>query len=584
MFDFSQFDAYRRANTENRGDHEYCDVEHLLRFWRDAKSQILMPMFGDKLILERSFEYNRSTDELQRQMSDMVDEHREFIDKFTRTLHVQAGNPDLWDSFDEKGQVCRYLGSCFNRLIENVVSLPDVRRNDDWVYLKQYTLELANGNHVNIQNGQKITRMLGQLCKALGLADEWEKFRIAHSLVLNQKKIKGTLCLSIHPLDYATASDNENGWSSCMSWQEHGCYRMGTVEMMNSPVVICSYVKSDKAQMEIDGRPWNSKKWRAWVIVTKDAICTNRQYPYHSDEIATEVIEWVKELCGKTYGWQYDAQVHTDFYGYMEDVMGDGNHIEYQTNYMYNDMGDTDILGVLRADHKGLPGRIMFSGKAECMICGMEILPDTQGADVLECTECFSEYTCYHCGSELNEDEVYYDPDGNAMCYDCWCEHCSTCTDCDDTVWSDYAYHIQFPTYSKRARAWMKKHPDSNVTEYFDHRGWNRLEDAYGTDNTICDNCLRRRGWSDLVYSVDWEDDDKLTKERYGEYTVLDPTKVNKDEYLDWCGVPYFTKAKNQGTNRYNRMTAEDAKDWIDFWYDQYDAFVEDWIRMENAD
>ena len=75
-------------------------------------------------------------------------------------------------------------------------------------------------------------------------ADEWEEIRLAHSQIFNTNKMTGTLCLSIHPLDYATASDNDNGWSSCMSWRDDGCYRMGTVEMMNSPMVICAYFAS----------------------------------------------------------------------------------------------------------------------------------------------------------------------------------------------------------------------------------------------------------------------------------------------------------------------------------------------------
>ena len=37
-------------------------------------------------------------------------------------------------------------------------------------------------------------------------------------------------------------SDNNSGWESCMSWRNNGCYRRGTVEMMNSPYVIVAYL------------------------------------------------------------------------------------------------------------------------------------------------------------------------------------------------------------------------------------------------------------------------------------------------------------------------------------------------------
>lgn len=589
MFDFSQFDAYRRENTHMRGHREYCDVDTLLRFWRDAKSEYLMNLFGDQLILERSFEYNRNRDELDRAMSDMVRAHRDFLCQFENKFLTAAQVDDMYDD-DDKSRVARYICCFSNYLVNNEVCLPS--HYHSYEHIKSYTFEL-NGKKVTVQNGQKLTRAIGTICRALGMDEEWEKFRIAHSLVLNQKKIKGTLCLSIHPLDYATASDNDNGWSSCMSWREEGCYRMGTVEMMNSPMVICSYVKSDKAEMEIDGRPWNSKKWRAWVIVTKDAICTNRQYPYHSDEIAIEVIKWVKELCGQKFGWQYDEEVHTDFYGYMDEVMGDGNHIEYCTNYMYNDMGDTDILGVLRADHKHLPGHINFSGKAECMICGSEIGINDQEASCLECRDCYSEYCCSRCGAELDEDEVYYDPDGEALCYDCWQERCAECVECGETVWNDYATRISFPTFVERAEEWVKNHPEATeVKRFIEKRGtWfhREMQDQYGEEKVICDNCLYRNGWSDHVYEVDFEDDDKMKRVRYGEMRVLDPNKVDKDAYLEHVEVPYFSRAKRILDDSYpwrDSATREEkthAKMWIDFWYDQYEKFTEEFNAAEIA-
>ena len=75
-------------------------------------------------------------------------------------------------------------------------------------------------------------RVLSKIATAYNLPG-FEDFRIAQSLVTNQANLKGYITLSIHPLDYMTMSDNNCGWDSCMSWQEEGCYRQGTVEMMN---------------------------------------------------------------------------------------------------------------------------------------------------------------------------------------------------------------------------------------------------------------------------------------------------------------------------------------------------------------
>jgi hypothetical protein len=103
-----------------------------------------------------------------------------------------------------------------------------------------------DGSKVTITLGMKFMKALGKVVEAYNLDQEmFEEFRIAHSQILNDKKLSGRLCLSIHPLDYMTMSDNESDWGSCMSWREGGCYRRGTVEMMTSPVVVVAYLKSE---------------------------------------------------------------------------------------------------------------------------------------------------------------------------------------------------------------------------------------------------------------------------------------------------------------------------------------------------
>ena len=73
MSQFEMFDAYRRQHTYNENDRDYCDVDHLLRFWRENKGMYLSRLFGDKLILERPIEYTRDSEELSRDMAEMID-------------------------------------------------------------------------------------------------------------------------------------------------------------------------------------------------------------------------------------------------------------------------------------------------------------------------------------------------------------------------------------------------------------------------------------------------------------------------------------------------------------------------------
>jgi len=577
MKDFEMFDAYRREHTRNQNG-TYCSVDHLLRFWRENKGQYLTKLFGDKLIMERPIEYVRDETELRRDMSEMVDDYRDCIGALTDALSDQMGNPDIWASHrDPNMSAYRYLRNSLyncNPLIDNTVDMFSMWYDcEDSDSRRAYTIELKNGKKITMQNGMKLTRLWGQIAKALGKSDEWERFRIAHSQVLNQKKLKGTLCLSIHPLDYATASDNDNGWSSCMSWQEEGCYRMGTVEMMNSPMVICAYLRSDKQHMEIDGQEWNSKKWRAWIIVTKDVIICNRHYPYHQPMFAEEALNWVRELVGREYGWLYE-DVHHDFIQHMEDDLGDARAIEFRTNYMYNDIGGDDVIGMLSVDRKHLPGYINFSGPAECMICGDEIPCDTQGADALECMHCHAEYTCNSCGCVIDEGEAYTDPDGNYICECCYNDSCCQCSECDETIWNDDAINLVFPVYQKRARKFMETANDS-VRQYFTNwHGDLRFRAVEGEEVCLCPDCASRIEKATVSYD---EDEDKVEVDTYGEMDVIDPTKTDIDTAFNIIHPRGWEDAHNSWTRRHD---PEYCDSMIAFWKDQWDAFKAD---FENA-
>lgn len=517
---FKLFDAYRKQNTEPNHD-KYCDVDFLLRFWRENKGQYLRPLFGDSLILEKEVEYARGQEQLRDDMYQMIRKQYNFTQCFVTAMreHAVMEQDKMFHTVVDAIEGC--LRNSDN-MVNNNLYLGYTEYFTDtgrWDYkdIKSYTFVFDNGVKIQLQNGMKITRAMTQLCAQIGLSDEWEQVRIAHSQVLNQKKLKGTLCLSIHPLDYATASDNENGWSSCMSWREEGCYRMGTVEMMNSPMVICAYLKSEKAHMSIlDDSDWNSKKWRAWIIVTKDVIICNRHYPYHQEHFAIKAIEWVRELVGKAYGWEYD-DIHTDFVDYSHRIAE--IPVEFRTNYMYNDIGGDDVIGCFKvgATVRNMPGYINFSGPAECMVCGEEIPYETQEADTLMCSGCRTFATCYECGCELDEDQCWTGPDGHVYCEECYNEYFRECDECGCIEDRENISEITIPIYKEAFNKWMAENGfDEGDTPNRDHPAYNTwyhlrwsLDGTSGSNN-MCSSCAERHHVTEISH-------------RYGDICVPDP-------------------------------------------------------------
>ena len=276
-----------------------------------------------------------------------------------------------------------------------------------------------------IKKGMKWTRVLGKVATYFDIPD-YEEFRIALSMA-HQKiiaKKEDTLYLSIHPLDFMTMSDNDNNWESCMSWQKNGCYRAGTVAMMNSPCVLVAYLAS-AVPMRIGDNEWNNKKYRQLIIVDKKFLATVRPYPYESDTLDHEILSFIKEL----YQKNIDAQAT-----FSEDYSYDP-HFEYCPDdpacrkisfecgdVMYNDFCHSNHKISFREDVPFYEGNkyYEYNGPSECMWCG-RVEPSILSQEFLFCDDCYEiEYqeVCSQCGdssSNLVEiDGQYYCP----YCYE----------------------------------------------------------------------------------------------------------------------------------------------------------------------
>lgn len=100
---------------------------------------------------------------------------------------------------------------------------------------------------------------------------------------IQQVRLTGTLCLSIHPLDFLSSSCNASNWRSCHALD--GEYRAGNLSYMMDTDTIMAYIRSDK-EKTIPGFPfeWNDKKWRNLIYINQDntMIFAGRPYPLES--------------------------------------------------------------------------------------------------------------------------------------------------------------------------------------------------------------------------------------------------------------------------------------------------------------
>lgn len=409
-----------------------------LREWEKAKKD-LYKAFGNNFIISKRIKYTQSVDELWNQMSRSLDKVNEKTNirgsEFLRRLdlHVKRITDSMW------AEQCLYDLVNYETLIQNTYT------GHDFTIPAEH---LKSGKSLTIQKGCKVAKVLCKLGKELEIPDEIiEQFRLAHSLALNQKQVEGELCLSIHPFDYITMSDNKVGWGSCMSWTGEECggdYRIGTVEMMNSSNAIVAYIRGEE-DADWWNCSWNNKKWRQLILVTPDLILGNRQYPYENDFIQGEAVLWVRELMGVIPGYGPYSETAINLENNRFNTIGNEtvSFCLHFTN-MYNDIYDKrlaylsnnflDACVLLeKPDERYYTYTYNFSGAAICLEC-LDIISDWRDPSEVMCSSCSGYEYCTHCGCEVYREDLHWVGDYPycSYCYENELEVCGNCEEIYD--------------------------------------------------------------------------------------------------------------------------------------------------------
>lgn len=199
--------------------------------------------------------------------------------------------------------------------------------------------------------------------------------------------------------------------------------------MMNSPYVLIAYLKSHEDMIISEDSEklfWNSKRWRQLVIVNKDIVLGNRQYPYEDADLEGTVLSWVRELATKHFGSRYEET--------LSDIRNgdslENTYYSFSTTFMYNDI--YDVRHAYRAEH--LKSRVRynlnFSGVANCMACGKVIDQDERPeTSSVCCAHCGGYTVCADCGLWLEDDYIYTYGD-KCYCEDCYRDYVEYCEMC----------------------------------------------------------------------------------------------------------------------------------------------------------
>lgn len=517
----NMFMSYVKAYAGRNSDNCYpnVSVEHLLRYW-DTNKQKLFHAFGDKFILSKEIEFAQDHDELCNRMSTLVAESRtsggfmqEYYERFVFGM-------DYRDSRRFSSLICD----------ENLVT----NRFDG----DTFTIDLPNGKKLTINEGCKVTRALGKIANAFNM-NGFERFRIDHSMAINHKITKGNLCISIHPLDFITMSDNECDWSSCMSWQEDGCYRRGTVEMMNSPIVAVAYLTSESDMYMPGGYRWNSKKWRELYVIDRDIITNILSYPYRNFNITKEVLRTIRGLFPED-AYTKDFCEYRPYNRTHIEPLDATISVEPHTYAMYNDFGSDTTFGYFNPELCDGVLDFVYSGDAVCMVCGKnEGYYDGEGS--LVCEDCEPVFRCCNCGDSYDSDELYC-VDGDYYCHYCYDERCT-----EDYVTGD-VHDVDtmkplavFDKNTQKVRYHFGVYLDIQC-EKDEQRALDRIPYLQKATNPDYE-------WN-YFYCVNAEDVDDELLEQLGCYDSIEELKETINEYYDNGGCNgYLIKPLQKNSN-----------------------------------
>lgn len=403
-----------------------ASLDYILREWNKSK-QTLFNIFGEKLMLEKEIQVEDGDNKKIREINN----------------YLNSTNPGT-DFINSVRKLFTFNGTYFEDTYATY-NLTQAKQLFTNRVAKEFSYRNKDGKVVKVPEGAKVMRVLQKIAKEFDLPD-FEIFRNHISRITEIRKSKIKFTLSIHPLDYMTMSDNANGWESCMNWtQGPGSYRAGTIEMMNSPVVVVAYITTKPYYPTNTSIEWTSKSWRELIIVHPNTICSVKSYPYYNIAFDKALVNWLADLVEEKTEWRYNRKKPQENLESCSDIKAwqdkedKDNYflLHFETNEMYNDFGNTDNYGIFSInppDNKYHTSTINYSGLMTCMCCG-ENGYWSDDTETVICEDCEPSIYCCCCDERVNINDAI-EVDGEWVCEDCY-NDLHRCMCCEDAHFED---------------------------------------------------------------------------------------------------------------------------------------------------
>lgn len=401
-------------------------VDELLKKWKENKQNIKDKFFHGNLIL--TYDLEKIDIDLESEFT--YSNYRYFIG--WQTINILK----------------KYYNDNEVEAITDIIKLISV---EEYSYNK---LEKNYGEYG--KKGARFTKFLKNVVKNKDAAEELIN---KYSMNIQNLKLSGQLCISIHPLDYITVSENNNNWHSCHSI--NGSYFAGNLSYIADASTVVIYIKS-KEDTQLENFPhgllWNNKKWRVLAHFDENynTIIFNRQYPYLNNNI----INVIKDTFLKE--WNFNIELTNDKNFKV-------NIHNYSPNEPTNNGKNAPLFysDLLLARYNKNNKRYIFCNEKQndyadfyigeyvpCLSCGYEL----NLSEGVVCSSCNDNYDiCEICGCPIHNEDTYLIKN-YLICSDChdnyvvYCERCDQAilTTAMDYISNDYGIFCEYCWKEKR--------------------------------------------------------------------------------------------------------------------------------------
>lgn len=440
------------ANSQNL-DYNSLNFDKLFEQWSKNK-QYFYDLFRQQLIYKSKEKITFHLDEQTR-----CDRVEEFLDWLNNSfIWSDTENADL-------GALDEFINNNRNSFFKNKVE----KTYQDRVHFYGYE---EPAEYIEIPAGTKLIKAFKYYIKDKDLLYTIQN---KASTIIQEDKIEGYMCLSIHPLDYLTISENTLGWRSCHSLD--GDFRGGNLNYMADKATVVCYLESSKPT-NLHGVSWNNKKWRMLLFFSQDkeAIFAGRQYPFKISTALDQVHNLLSSVVGILHNWSnwhegikevnslgFITRFPTPYYNFgttdglvsLENLV-----VENKNKLYYNDLLRSSIyqnpyytveLSPLFGIATGFDHHIHIGEDVVCPKCGNRYI--TSG-DWMLCDVCANAeiddnnlVPCAYCDRLINVEDGYIVSDhGEVVCENCASEYTCTCDRCG------HRYHNDEMTWNKETQ------------------------------------------------------------------------------------------------------------------------------------